>query len=337
MTDKLLTLIIPSYNMEAYLQRCVGSLLCRENNRLEAIIVNDGSRDGTLALARKLERQHPEMVRVIDKFNGNYGSCINAALPVATGRYVKVLDADDSFDTPSLEQYLHVLEETQADYVVNDMVKVWPDHEERRVLGWPEGRDIQVTDVYRDRRFDRHTMHNIAYRTELVRRMGYRQTEGISYTDVEWNFVPMTAIRTMRFVNVPLYRYTLGREGQTVANGVEMRNFHMNVIVFKNMVEQFAKAERSLPPRIRLLLEHLLERRAKFVYRRVLLRLDSPVRLLLREADRSVKELNPKLTRYTDRMFMSLPLLPIHFVRLWRKHPDHPLFLLGRQIYQKMH
>ena len=76
--DKLITVIIPSYNMEAYLERCVRSLLCPGYQRIEAIIVNDGSHDGTLKLARALEAERPDMVRVIDKSNGNYGSCINA-------------------------------------------------------------------------------------------------------------------------------------------------------------------------------------------------------------------------------------------------------------------
>jgi glycosyltransferase involved in cell wall biosynthesis len=65
--DKLITVIIPSYNMEAYLERCVRSLLCPGYQRIEAIIVNDGSHDGTLKLARALEAERPDMVRVIDK------------------------------------------------------------------------------------------------------------------------------------------------------------------------------------------------------------------------------------------------------------------------------
>ena len=267
--DKLITVIIPSYNMEAYLERCVRSLLCPGYQRIEAIIVNDGSHDGTLKLARALEAEHPDMVRVIDKSNGNYGSCINAALPLAKGRYVKVLDADDCFDTPSLGKYLESLERSEADYIVNDMVKVWTDHEEVRTFKWEADKDIDLSDVYQDDGFLKITMHDVAYKTELVRSIGYKQTEGVSYSDVEWSFTPLVAVRTMRYMPVPLYRYTLGRPGQTVADGMEDRHFCDNVTVMKSMVEHYARRS-DMPAHIEWLTERLLARRAKFVYRHCL-------------------------------------------------------------------
>ena len=92
--SKLLSIIIPTYNMEALLPRCLDSLLVDGAlEQLEAIVVNDGSRDGSLAIANSYKERFPDTVTVIDKPNGNYGSTINAALPVAKGKYVKVLDA----------------------------------------------------------------------------------------------------------------------------------------------------------------------------------------------------------------------------------------------------
>ena len=333
---KLITIIIPSYNMEGYLKRCVHSLLCENHQRIEAIVVNDGSTDNTLALAEKLEKEIPDMVRVINKPNGNYGSCINAALPLATGRYVKVLDADDCFDTLALGNYLDELEKTQADYIVNDMVKVWDDHEEVRTFGWKSGCDIDLAEVYRDDDFLKVTMHDIAYRTELVRKMNYHQTEGVSYSDVEWNFTPLVAVRTMRYVPVPLYRYTLGRPGQTVADGMEDRRFCDNIRVFESMVEHYAQRG-ELPPEVEWLTERLLERRAKYVYRRSLLRLNSTTEDQLRSLDQKVQVLTPHLNAYLDRLRLSVPLIPQRYIRHWRRNPDGLTYRLGVDFYHLLH
>uniref|UniRef100_UPI004026C1BC glycosyltransferase family 2 protein n=1 Tax=Prevotella sp. TaxID=59823 RepID=UPI004026C1BC len=334
--DKLITVIIPSYNMEAYLERCVRSLLCPGYQRIEAIIVNDGSHDGTLKLARALEAERPDMVRVIDKPNGNYGSCVNAALPLATGKYVKVLDADDCFDTSSLGTYLDSLERSDADYIVNDMVKVWADHEEVRTFKWEADKDLDLADVYQDDGFLKITMHDVAYKTALVRSIGYKQTEGVSYSDVEWNFTPLVAVRTMRYMPVPLYRYTLGRPGQTVADGMEDRHFCDNVTVMKSMVEHYARRG-DIPAHIEWLTERLLARRAKFVYRRCLLRLADTTEPALALLDKQVQALTPTLSHYLDHMRLSTPLLPMHYIRLWRRNPNDWRYRLGVTMYHWLH
>ena len=90
--NKILSLIIPTYNMAELLPRCLDSIIASGvNESIEAIVVNDGSKDNSLEIAKKYEEQHPECITVIDKPNGNYGSTINAALPVAKGKYVKIL------------------------------------------------------------------------------------------------------------------------------------------------------------------------------------------------------------------------------------------------------
>jgi glycosyltransferase involved in cell wall biosynthesis len=71
---KQLSIIIPAYNMEAYLPQCVESMI-RTTSRtaLEIVIVNDGSEDRTLRVAQKYAEKYPDTIRVIDKQNGNYG------------------------------------------------------------------------------------------------------------------------------------------------------------------------------------------------------------------------------------------------------------------------
>ena len=98
---KILTVVIPTYNMEKYLDRCLTSLIVTNNDlleRLEVIVVIDGAKDRSSEIAHSYQIRYPQTFIVIDKENGNYGSCVNRGVAEATGKYIKILDADDWFD-----------------------------------------------------------------------------------------------------------------------------------------------------------------------------------------------------------------------------------------------
>ena len=94
MEDKLLTIIVPAYNVENYIRRCLGSLVTAGNDT-EIIVVNDGSSDNTENIANEYAALYPEIVRVISKQNGGHGSAINTGLQNTKGKYFYTVDADD--------------------------------------------------------------------------------------------------------------------------------------------------------------------------------------------------------------------------------------------------
>lgn len=82
---KLISIVIPTYNMEALLDQCLTSLVIPDKEKrakLDVIVVIDGATDHSSEIAHGYENRYPESFRVLDKKNGNYGSCINAALPL---------------------------------------------------------------------------------------------------------------------------------------------------------------------------------------------------------------------------------------------------------------
>ena len=110
--------------MERYLNRCVDSLLAVEVlDDIEIIIVNDGSKDATLSIANQYKAQYPNSVVVIDKPNGHYGSTVNAALKVAAGKYFRILDADDWFNTEALIVFVNKLKEIDVDCVYTNFTE----------------------------------------------------------------------------------------------------------------------------------------------------------------------------------------------------------------------
>lgn len=230
--SKLLSVIIPTYNMEALLPRCLDSLMVPAAlERVEAIVVNDGSKDGSLAVAKSYQERFPDSITVIDKPNGNYGSTINAALPVAKGKYVKVLDSDDWFDSGEFVKYLDIIERTDADFIDTQFTVIHPGGSRElakyNLYGkepYEYGKVYDLDQVLGDGYIRFFMMHAITYRTEMLLREGYRQTEGISYTDLEWDTYPLFYAKTIAFLDINLYQYNMDREGQTMDPKVLVRS-----------------------------------------------------------------------------------------------------------------
>lgn len=224
----LLTIIVPTYNMEAYLPCCLSSLIVDDDELMEVLdvlVVIDGGTDKSAKIAREYEKMYPRIFRVIEKENGNYGSCVNAALPWAVGKYIKILDADDYMNTDSLCQYLKQLSDLDVDVVFNNMGIV---NRERKKTGeWtlhlPERRVLAFEEICN------HTqdffVHKLAYRTSLLRKIGYHQTEGISYSDNEWVAKPMIVVNSAYYIPLSIYNYNRDREGQTISKECKSKSF----------------------------------------------------------------------------------------------------------------
>ncbi len=227
--EKLLTIIVPTYNMEMYLDKCLTSLIvgepdCEVMRKLEVLVINDGSTDKSSEIAHSYENRYPNTFKVIDKSNGHYGSCINIALPLATGKYVKILDADDCFNTSLFERYLKELKTLDVDLVFNNMDIVNRRYEktgEWRVKQ-PERRVLVFEEICK--RAQSFFVHKFAYRTSLLRIIGYHQTEGVSYSDMEWVSKPMVAVNSAYYIPLNIYNYNRDRDGQTISKDAKSKS-----------------------------------------------------------------------------------------------------------------
>ena len=119
--EKLLTIVVPAYNVEKYIKNCLDSFIDLSVLRsLEILIVDDGSTDSTASLAHTYEQKYPYSFKVLSKENGGHGSTINYAIPRATGKYFKVVDGDDWLDKSLLPQFVQLLKPTHSDVISND-------------------------------------------------------------------------------------------------------------------------------------------------------------------------------------------------------------------------
>lgn len=329
---KILTVIVPSYNMEALLADNLNTLvISKRSERLEVIVVNDGSKDNTLSIANDFQQRHPEIFTVIDKPNGNYGSCINAALCKATGKYVKILDADDCVDTRAFEALIDCLETVDADVFINDYQKIYSGgkHEDF-TYSFPVGQTVKIADIYSEESFSTILLPALTYRTSILKAMNYRQTEGISYTDMEWCYAPMTQMSTLLYFNRPVYMYLMGRDGQTMDPEIYRKRIphlfqclHSLLVSLDNL---------TLKPWAKRFANEQLAKMSLGMYSYLLIEHPNDDRLLLTEYDSALKEKNPEVYAacgnedYRNK-------IPYKFVAEWRtgRHKSIPLSVRGKE------
>ena len=232
-SSKILPVIVPSYNMEKYLPKCLGSLVVAPElmERLEVLVVNDGSKDRTSEIAHEFAAKWPNTFKVIDKANGHYGSCINAALRKVTGRYIKILDADDYVVTEEFYGCLRDLADEDSDLVISDFTPVDPDGRIIFTKTYPlPGREnLVIEDVGPGIRS--LSVHSIIYKRTVFEGWNYRQLEGISYTDCQWVSEPMLRVRTVKYWPGVVTCYLFGREGQSVSPDCRIRSIDQQIKV----------------------------------------------------------------------------------------------------------
>ena len=273
MGQKILSVVVPVYNMEDCLGRCLDSLLVNNQElfqMLEVIVVNDGSTDGTTVMAHRYEARYPSVFRVIDKANGNSGSCVNAGLAVATGKYFRQLDADDWLDTPLLEQFIPLLCEREEDLVSTPHKNCFSDGSYRLydAHSVEYGRAYLMDDI-RMHSLDiaMLTMHSLTYRLDLLKSYDHWQQEGIYYTDVEQCYFATAHAHDIYFCDLCLYQYAIGREGQSVTIPMYSKNRdHLLKVATRLTKDYIARLSNSMTKNRWLMLVYQILESLKTVY-----------------------------------------------------------------------
>lgn len=227
--EKLLSIIVPTYNMELYLARCLDSLLISSViEDIEIWVINDGSKDRSSMIAHRYQKQYPQCVKVLDKENGGYGSVLNVGLMHAAGKYFKICDSDDWFDSKEFEKFISHLKNTDTDIVYNGYSKEYLNGKSVRQKS---PLDIKVTydtlyslpDVKLSRLL---CLPEITYKTAVLKECGFSLLEKTLYVDLEYITYPIKCIQSISFIDCNLYKYFIGRIDQSVSRKSRENNIH---------------------------------------------------------------------------------------------------------------
>jgi len=335
--EKLLSIVIPTYNMSSYIERCLNSLISdKTKDLLDILVINDGSKDDTSKKAKVLACLYPNTIKVIDKENGNYGSCVNVGLRKAIGKYIKILDADDFMDTKALEEILDMMSKLDIDMVLTDFNKLYTNQKSKvHTLNIPPYKELQLENICGKKDFKNFWMHSVAYKRSLFSNLEYHQTEGISYTDQEWIFLPLAIVRTVYYIPIVLYQYNLGREGQTVSRSFMQKHFNDHLVCIKSLLETFDALPNDIPISIKEMLYRRLFGLTKFVYKSCLINgFSCKESQELREFDKFLKQHCYSLYLETSKIKLSSPVLPYHYIKHWRKKSNSKTLRYMIKLYK---
>lgn len=242
---KLLSVTIPCYNSQDYMANAIESALVG-GDEVEILVVDDGSTDNTLAIAKEYEEKYPQIVRAIHKENGGHGSAVNTGIEQATGLYFKVLDSDDWLDKTSMKKMIAFLQDAvinsmSLDMIISNYVYEKPSIHKRKTISYtsaiPKNKIVTWNDVKHFRMSQNLIMHSIIYRTKLLRDCHLHLPEHTFYVDNIFAYMPLPHVKKMYYLDLDFYRYYIGREGQSVNEEIMTKRIDQQIKVTKLMID----------------------------------------------------------------------------------------------------
>ena len=259
---KVITFGIPSYNAAKDMDHCISSILEGSGyaNDIEIIIVDDGSHDETPQKADEWEQRYPGIVRAVHQENGGHGMAVMAGLREAQGTYYKVVDSDDWLDGQALSVMLSILRgfeerDQRVDLFISNYVyeKVYEGTHtaigyksalpRKKVFGWDQ--------IGRFRPDQNLLMHSLCYRTDLLRASNLPMPAHTFYVDNIYAYVPLPNCKTMYYADIDLYRYFIGREGQSVNESTMVKRLDQQFRITRIMMNAYHLDSDVESPRLR--------------------------------------------------------------------------------------
>ena len=256
--NPVLTVIVPSYNVENYLWQGVMTLLNHPySDKLEILVVNDGSKDSTSKIGKKLQSlttiNGKSIVRLINKENGGHGSTINRGIKEAKGKYLKIMDGDDTVDSYAFSKLIEILEKEDVDIILNNYI------EDYAYLNLPIRKEVynfMVTGL--EYNFDDLCYENYGfklwgpilscstYKTKMLKEMNFKLSENCFYVDMELNTIISITCKSIKYYPLYIYRYLLGRENQSVSKSSYMKNYKHHEKVTLNIINLLYNNENTI-------------------------------------------------------------------------------------------
>ena len=240
---KLLSIAIPCYNSEAYMEKCIESLL-KGGEEVEIIVVNDGSSDRTAEIADAYAEKYPTIIKAIHQENGGHGEAVNAGIRNATGLYFKVVDSDDWVNEEAYKQILKTLEELTRgpqtlDMLISNFVYEKQGASRKKVMQYR--RCLPVNEIFgwdsvHMSKGKYLLMHSIIYRTKLLHECGLELPKHTFYVDNIFVYQPLPHVKNMYYLDVNFYRYFIGRSDQSVNEQVMIGRIDQQLRVTKLML-----------------------------------------------------------------------------------------------------
>jgi glycosyltransferase, group 2 family protein len=225
------SVIVPIYNVEKYLEKCINSLLSQTLEDIQIILVNDGSKDNSGNIAREYEKNNKNRIIYVEKENGGLSDARNYGLKYATGDFIAFLDSDDYIEKNAYEEMYNKAIEENADYVECDFIWEFP-NKIRVDKQYPYKNKKEMLS------FVRVVAWNKLIKRQLITDNNLEFPKGLRYEDVEFTYKLIPFVNKFAYVDKPFIHY-VQREG-SIANVQNERTAEI-FTVLDNVIEFYKK------------------------------------------------------------------------------------------------
>ena len=247
----------------------------------------------------------------------------------ASGKYVKILDADDNFDTKQFGLFLNEIAHVEADMILCPFVSI---NEDGKVIKQfkihiSPNKYSRINEVINSSTFRELQMHSVTYLRKILIDNKYNQSEGISYTDQEWIFTPIYYVQKIYVSQYGVYRYLLGREGQTMDPHVKIKSINHTSKGTIKMIKDYLKMDFS--NRDDSFYKYRINLRMGYLYKNYILKNHNvlPANDLIK-FDSEIKDVSEKVYGWGNELNLLCGFLK--YVKMWRTNPDSILLKLIR-------
>ena len=251
-SSPVLTILIPVYNTQDYIKKCLESLISKEvEDMVEVIIVSDGSKDNSISIAKTITDNHKKMFSIIEKENGGHGSTINVGIKKAKGKYFRVLDSDDWFDTEEFVKFVRQLEKCDSDMVITDYSKEFVNDGISETIKY---NNLKDSTEYSFEDFNLKLLDNqffamatITYKTKILKDIKFQLPEKTFYVDMLYDVIPVLNVNTFTYYADDIYKYYIGRAGQSVNTNSYVKNHENHYRVTTKLIEFYSEKCQKIP------------------------------------------------------------------------------------------
>ena len=246
MINGLISIIVPVYNVEPYLKRCVESILGQTYTNLELLLIDDGSTDGSEELCdyyRKIDTR----VRVFHKNNGGVSAARNVGLLECRGEYIAFVDADDWVELIMYQKMIELLEDSNADFAVCNEKRIYSVNNTAVSNHWPGMRNPEVLeggDIYKKVLSCSAVIWNKVFKSYLLE--GLEFNTSMHYGE-DCVFLIDVIKRANKAIIIPevLYNYYIGRPGNILSSGLNENDLEFldNTSIVYNCLENLGYPE----------------------------------------------------------------------------------------------
>ena len=281
-----LSIIVPVYGVEKYIDKCLDSLVKQSLKEIEIIVVNDGTKDNSQKIIDKYVKKYPDKIKSYIKENGGQGSARNYGLEKANGEYIGYVDSDDFVEKDMYKKLYNKAKENNYDIVVCGNYNVSEDYQNKNIDAFINNYNTDLENIF----FGKMAVWNKIYKRDILIKNKLEFKEKVWYEDLAFTLKAIMNSNTFAFIDEPLYDYLI-REGSTMNNSNVQRNLEildafndiLSYIQHNKKEEYFSKIEF-------LAIDHIY--------------ISAIVRVLKAEADDKVKrETINKLIDYMNKKF----------------------------------